>query len=600
MRSPRDPRRLAIANRIDTPRYSCALHVSSDAGATWTQTPVRAPQGEAECYAPDVAFDADGTLYMSFVTLRGRGHVPNAAWIVTSTDGGRTLSKPRRVLGRLVFQVRLAADPERAAARVPHVAAGLGGRHLSLLAARRADPHDALRRRRQHVEHAGPASSPQRARVLAPTPAVGPDGALYVLYLDLGEDRLDYEGAHDGRGGPPYPGPWQLVLARSRDRGATWQRVRRRAAARPDRARHRVHPAVSVAGGRSRQRAPVRGLPRRPPRRRGRLAVDARARRAALARPRRVNDTARRDGTSQYLPKLAVAPGGRLDVLYYDRRRDRARNEANEVSLQSSTDGGESFTSRARAVRRARSTRRSASASSATCPTSAAASACCPTTRARWPSGPTRARARACRSSRTSRAASSRSRARTGSAPRPPRRCAPAAASLLLAGLAVLALVVLRRGPFGPPRPRGELKQRLTRPRRAARGAASRPQRLPWRMARERLDAEGAARRPPPRDLRLRSRRSAAARAAPAHLADADAADERGEPEAQHQDAQRPRRGVARARRREAAARHEGRLLAVPSPLHAEPALLSDGARGRRPDGASPAPGSCARRRPAR
>ena len=48
------------------------------------------------------------------------------------------------------------------------------------------------------------------------------------------------------------------------------------------------------------------------------------------------------DGTSQYLPKLAVAPGGRLDVLYYDRRRD-PDDVRNEVSLQSSADGGATF-----------------------------------------------------------------------------------------------------------------------------------------------------------------------------------------------------------------------------------------------------------------
>ena len=56
----------------------------------------------------------------------------------------------------------------------------------------------------------------------------------------------------------------------------------------------------------------------------------------------RVNDTRAGDGTAQYLPKLAVAPDGRLDVLYYDRRADRT-NVLNEVSLQSSFDDGKTF-----------------------------------------------------------------------------------------------------------------------------------------------------------------------------------------------------------------------------------------------------------------
>jgi len=59
--------------------------------------------------------------------------------------------------------------------------------------------------------------------------------------------------------------------------------------------------------------------------------------------PVRVNDTEEGDGTWQYLPKVAVAPDGRLDVVYYDRRLD-PENVMNGVSLQSSFDAGSSFT----------------------------------------------------------------------------------------------------------------------------------------------------------------------------------------------------------------------------------------------------------------
>ncbi|MCA1683676.1 MAG: hypothetical protein LC708_00885, partial [Actinobacteria bacterium] len=72
--------------------------------------------------------------------------------------------------------------------------------------------------------------------------------------------------------------------------------------------------------------------------------------------PERVNDTRAGDDRAQYLPKLAVAPNGRLDVLYYDRRRDR-RNRRNEVSLQSSFDEGESFAKRLRLSERPFSSR---------------------------------------------------------------------------------------------------------------------------------------------------------------------------------------------------------------------------------------------------
>lgn len=344
-RNPLDRRMLAIANRIDSPRYSCALHTSSDGGASWTQKPLPAPRGERECYAPDVAFDADGTLYMSFVTLRGAGHVPNAAWLVTSEDGGRTLSTPRRVLGRLVFQVRLATD-SATAGRV--YLTWLQGSEVGIY---RFSDRGATIRTMRSDDGGGSWSEPvavsglERERVLAPSTAIGPRGEVYVLYLDLLDDRLDYEGAHDGRGGTPYPGPWQLVLSRSRDRGATWEESV---------VEHRLVPIERL----------IAFIPPFPS-----LAVDPRDGRLYAAfhdrrlgdpdvwlwtlapgstswsAPRRVNDTARGDDTSQYLPRLAVAPGGRLDVVYYDRRQDR-ENVRNEVSLQSSADGGKSFTRR--------------------------------------------------------------------------------------------------------------------------------------------------------------------------------------------------------------------------------------------------------------
>jgi hypothetical protein len=86
-----------VVNRVDSPRFSCALHLSADAGATWRARAIPFPAGEEAppwCFAPGAAFGADGTLYVSFVTLRGTGNVPNAVWITSSVDGGR------RLLGR--------------------------------------------------------------------------------------------------------------------------------------------------------------------------------------------------------------------------------------------------------------------------------------------------------------------------------------------------------------------------------------------------------------------------------------------------------------------------------------------------------------------
>lgn len=342
--NPRRPRNLVVVNRVDTPEYACGLQVSEDRGSKWSSVEVPIPPGEEpKCFAPDVTFAADGTLYMTYLTLRGNGNTPNAVWLVSSVDGGKTLTEPRKVAGRLRFQVRLTADPKRP-------------KRLYLTWLQASDvglyrfiaPGNPIEVTRSDDGGASwgkpvPVSDPQRGRVLAPAPAVGPDGALYVLYLDVGDDRLDYEGVHEGSKGPPYDGRFALVLGRSADGGETWQQslvddrvvpTRRFIAFLPP------FPSLAVDPSNGRIFAAFEDGSRSP----SDVHVWSLARGASeWDGPTRVNDTPARDGTSQYLPKIAVAPDGRLDVTYYDRRND-STNRFNDVSLQSSTDAGDSFT----------------------------------------------------------------------------------------------------------------------------------------------------------------------------------------------------------------------------------------------------------------
>ncbi len=342
-RDPVNPAVLAVANRVDTPRYSCALDVSRDAGRTWSAVRVPIAAGEEpKCYAPDVMFASDGILYMSYVTLKGSGNVPHAVWMVHSTDGGRTLSAPHRVLGPLAFQVRLASDPAQP-------------RRLYLTWLQASDtglyryttpgnPIEVARSDDGGLHWSPPVrvSSPARQRVVSPVPVVGAHGVLYVLYLDLGGDALDYEGAGGGFGGPPYGGHFSLVLGRSGDGGATWSESVVDHSIVPTR-RFIVFlapfPSLAVDRRSGRIYAAFED---------GRLGdpdvyVSSLAPGAgAWSRPVRVNDTTVHDHTAQYLPALAAAPNGRLDAVYYDRRAD-PHNKLSVVSLQSSFDDGRTF-----------------------------------------------------------------------------------------------------------------------------------------------------------------------------------------------------------------------------------------------------------------
>lgn len=348
--NPRRPANVVAANRLDLPRFSCALHVSFDHGAQWRQTPIPLPPGEEpKCYAPDVAFASDGTLYLSFVTLRGTGNVPHAVWVAHSRDGGRTLSRPVKARGRLAFQVRLLADPA-----IPGrlYLTWLQGSQVAQYAfPNTGNPIYAARSDDGGRSWSAPGrvSSPARERVVAPSAAIGPDG-LYVLYLDVGDDRLDYAGGHGGRGGRPYSGPWQLVLARSRDGGASWAETVVEPRLVPTE-RFIVFippfPSLAIDPGSGRIYAAFQD---------GRLGdpdvrLWASSNGGRSWRSVRVNDTPERDRTAQYRPKLAVAPHGRLDVVYYDRRND-PRNVRTEVSLQSSVDGAQSFSRRLRLTER--------------------------------------------------------------------------------------------------------------------------------------------------------------------------------------------------------------------------------------------------------
>jgi len=346
--NPRRPQDVAVVDRVDTPLLSCALHLSFDGGVSFTDAQIPFPQGEEvppRCFAPDLVFGADGTLYVSFVTLAGLGNVPHAAWVAASTDGGRRLLPPVRVAGPLAFQVRLSADE-----LVP------GRLYLSWLQAfdtallslpEPGNPIVVARSMDGGAHWSDPfrVSPPSRQRVVAPTTVVGRKGRLYVLYLDVDDDLLDYQGSHEGKGGEAFAGFWSLVLARSEDGGRTWREAPvERHVVPSTRFVVFLPPSPSLAVGRSGRDVYVTFAD-------GRLGDPdvwiwvSRDGGDTFSAARRVNRNRTGDHTSQYLPSVAIAPDGRVDVVYYDRRRDAA-DVMNEVSLQSSYDHGRKFAGR--------------------------------------------------------------------------------------------------------------------------------------------------------------------------------------------------------------------------------------------------------------
>jgi hypothetical protein len=337
VRNPRRPENLVTAYRIDRPRFSASLQSSLDGGRTWRAAALPLPAGSDRPYAPDVAFSSDGTLHVLFSNLEGRGNGPGNLWLSTSTDGGRTLAPPTRVTGALAFQARLAVDPKG-----PLYVTWLQATDTGTLSFVGPDPFvEAVRSIDGGRTFSAPVrvSDPGRRRVGAASAVVDHTGRLVVLYEDFKGDVRDFQFLE----GPPYDATFALVVTASDDGGGTFG------------------PGVEIEPGVVPTRRFLVYLPEFPSLAAGPGKTlyaswsDGRAgdddvylRRSddggrTWAPPVRVNRTRRGDGTSQTLPRVAVAPNGRVDVVFYDRRDDVAHNVMSGVTLATSTDQGRTW-----------------------------------------------------------------------------------------------------------------------------------------------------------------------------------------------------------------------------------------------------------------
>lgn len=338
---PTDARFLALAHRTDAPDFGCSLQLSGDAGRGWVAgQPVTAlPAGVEKCYSPEVDFDRDGRLYYLFVGLAGPGNRPVGVYLTHSDDRGRTFTPPQEVLGPAKFSVRMAID--RAAGRIHLVWIDAGSEPL--LGGFGASPNPIVA---SHSDDAGTTfsppvsvSPPERRRILAPAVALGSDGMVYVAYYDLVDDFRDYAGLE----GPVWDGRWSLVLGSSEDRGLTFSGGGVVDDAIVPAARIMLvftmpPPGLVAVGGEGVCAAWTDA-------RNGDSDVllnCSRNRGQAWGAVRRVNDDPVGNGRDQYQPRLGVAPDGRIDVVFYDRRLD-AGNRLTDAAATYSRDGGLTF-----------------------------------------------------------------------------------------------------------------------------------------------------------------------------------------------------------------------------------------------------------------
>ncbi|MGH9281901.1 MAG: sialidase family protein, partial [Acidimicrobiales bacterium] len=336
--SPTDPSLLVVAARVDRPELSATLGRSTDGGDTWERTELPLPPGEVRRHAPDLAFDAEGALYATYLTMSDPANNPTGVWLARSDDGGATFDAPSRVAGPYAYQPRVAVAGRseavyvtylQASAAVESVRDGLGPPPNPVMVVASDDAGVSFS---EPVDVSG-----DRERVGAATPFVGPDGDVFVLYQDFGTDAADFA----ARPGPVHTGPFSLVLARSADGGRTFSEasVVDEAVAPAERVNPYVPAYPSVAVDDSAATIYVAWSDATND------DLDVFVRRSSdggttWGRRVQVNPAKGGAGTHQLLPAVAVAPTGRVDVAFVDRGAGGTDDDQAGAALATSFDNG--------------------------------------------------------------------------------------------------------------------------------------------------------------------------------------------------------------------------------------------------------------------
>ncbi|MGH9178469.1 MAG: hypothetical protein ACRD0N_07940 [Acidimicrobiales bacterium] len=336
---PSRPQSMAMADKIDTPNIDCTVSTSSNGGSTWTEVDLPLPDPATQCFWPDVAFDDGGDLLVLYTDLRERFNQSKGVWL-QRFSGGSPAGEPTKVAGDHSFHARLAVDANRvfvawvqAGSDTPFQPLGIAPGASPLMLAASADGGRTF---------AAPVTvSAPGQLVLQPTVLVTNDDVV-VGALDLGDDLLDYESRHEGQAGEPYEGAWHVVAWTSSDRGRTFDRAATVADVEPP---QRIYVDITAP-------TPGFGLDRAS----GRIYATWDS---GIGDARDVYLSHSDDGgrtwaaasrlpreSSQTLPTVAVAPGGRVDLLFYDRSRDPT-DVMTVPMMASSWDRGRSFTARA-------------------------------------------------------------------------------------------------------------------------------------------------------------------------------------------------------------------------------------------------------------
>jgi hypothetical protein len=320
---------------------------SADSGRTFTPAEDTRPEGWRLGGDASLAFDDQGSVYLSYLTSAGLGTASywahnagkSGIWVRRSPDGGKSWEpavavklwpNPLDTAPQMVDMSRIWSDAGAHSAYRGNLYVAWINWELdrSLILLSRSTDHGKTWSRPQRISTREGWPRDDNGALVAPIGTVGPDGTMYVIWNDL--NSIVFTTSHDGGRtftpsrsvvpvGPPYfggatgiPGlvramgfPQIGVDGRSGALYVTWSDFR--------------NGDVDVFLSRSLDRG------------------------RSWSAPLRVNSDPIHDGNDQFLQWMAVDPvRGDVYVQFYDRRDDPG-NRRTTVTLARSTDGGKTF-----------------------------------------------------------------------------------------------------------------------------------------------------------------------------------------------------------------------------------------------------------------
>ena len=333
---PASPAVIAMADRIDTPRFSCSVSLSTNGGVSWKPLALPLPENAPNCHQPDVAYTSANHPVVLFTATGGRFNQPVGVWL-QRFDGETPMGPAVQVAPSEAFHARMVVDGSRVwvtwvqaegAAEKP---LGFGSTPAPVRMARSVDAG---------ATFSAPVTVSEGLRAIQPSPVFLGGERIVIGALDLAGDFTNYEARHNGQGGPPPEDRWQVVTWTSTDSGVTfWPPVTVAAdVVAPNRIIVNLAPAPSFAGDPSQDGRLYASWDAGQGDRRDVFLARSDDAGATWSAPAAVASRPR----GQFLPAVGVSPAGRVDVVFYDRSGDPDDVRA-EVTMASSADGGRTF-----------------------------------------------------------------------------------------------------------------------------------------------------------------------------------------------------------------------------------------------------------------